>query len=205
MRIASPGGAQVDLHRRCWIGRGGATPAGCVRVTASALGYASDLDFVFPVGLGVFKSGGDLAYHHGGPSLQELLVPVVTVRMKTAVSPAGPTNLVTVTGVPDAVTNRIFTVTLLLGGRSPSLFSNPQSIRPLLMSAGRQVGVVGMAIDAELDRATGSVPLEAGKPVTVAFLLTDEGVTSLRVVLQDSSTDAEVYRSPADIPVRLGM
>ena len=33
MRIDSPGGDEVDLHRRCWIGRGGATPAGCVRVT----------------------------------------------------------------------------------------------------------------------------------------------------------------------------
>ena len=77
MRIDAPGGDEVDLHRRCWIGRGGATPAGCVRVTASALGYDSDLDFVFPRGSGVFKAGGDLAFHHGGPSLQELVIPVV--------------------------------------------------------------------------------------------------------------------------------
>jgi len=26
----------------------GATPPGCIRVAASALGYASDLEFVFP-------------------------------------------------------------------------------------------------------------------------------------------------------------
>ena len=78
----SPGGDEVDLHRRCWIGRGGATPAGCVRVSAAALGYDSDLDFVFPLGSGVFKAGGDLAFHHGGPSLQELVIPVLTVRMK---------------------------------------------------------------------------------------------------------------------------
>ena len=82
MRIDAPGGDEVDLHRRCWIGRGGTTPAGCIRVSASALGYESDLDFVFPSGCGVFKAGGDLAFHHGGPSLQELLVPVVTIRMK---------------------------------------------------------------------------------------------------------------------------
>ena len=82
MRIDAPGGDEVDLHRRCWIGRGGTTPAGCIRVAASALGYESDLDFVFPSGCGVFKAGGDLAFHHGGPSLQELIVPVLTVRMK---------------------------------------------------------------------------------------------------------------------------
>jgi CcmE len=43
MRIDAPGGNEVDLHRRCWIGRGGTTPAGCVRVNASALGYDSKL------------------------------------------------------------------------------------------------------------------------------------------------------------------
>lgn len=82
MRTDSPGGDQVELHRRCWIGRGGATPPGCVRVAASALGYASDLEFVFPTGCGVFRAGGDLAFHHGGPSLQELIIPVLTVRLK---------------------------------------------------------------------------------------------------------------------------
>jgi hypothetical protein len=81
MRIEAPRGQQVSLHRRCWIGRGGATPPGCIRVAAAALGYDSDLDVVFPVGCGVFRAGGDLAYHHGGPSLQEIVIPVLGVRL----------------------------------------------------------------------------------------------------------------------------
>jgi hypothetical protein len=205
MRIDSPGGDEVDLHRRCWIGRGGATPAGCVRVNAAALGYDSDLDFVFPLGSGVFKAGGDLAFHHGGPSLQELVIPVLTVRMKTARpdrSTAGP---VTATGLPDAVTNRIFSVTIQLDGKTLSLFSSELVVRPLLISSGKQVGGVGMAIDGDLDRATGCVKLQPGKPVTVAFLLSDESVASLRIVVQDPTTDVELYRSPSDIPVRLGV
>jgi hypothetical protein len=36
-------------------------------------------------------------------------------------------------------------------------------------------------------------------------LLTDENVASVRVVVQDAATDAELYRSPGDIPVRLGV
>ena len=40
----------------------------------------------FPVGIGVFRSGGDLAFHHGGPSLQEMIVPVITVRSATSVA-----------------------------------------------------------------------------------------------------------------------
>ena len=205
MRIDAPGGDEVDLHRRCWIGRGGATPAGCVRVTASALGYDSDLDFVFPVGSGVFKAGGDLAFHHGGPSLQELVIPVVTVRMKARERERSTLGPVTAAGLPDAVTNRIFSVTIQLDGKNLSLFSTELVVRPLLISAGKQVGGVGMVIDGDFDRATGCVKLQSGKPVTVAFLLSDESAPSLRIVIQDPTTDAELYRSPTDIPVRLGV
>jgi hypothetical protein len=205
MRIDAPGGDEVDLHRRCWIGRGGATPAGCVRVTASALGYDSDLDFVFPLGSGVFKAGGDLAFHHGGPSLQELVIPVVTVRMKARERERSSVGPVTAAGLPNAVTNRIFSVTIQLDGKNLSLFSTELVVRPLLISAGKQVGGVGMAIDGDFDRATGCVKLQAGKPVTVAFLLSDESAPSLRIVIQDPTTDVELYRSPTDIPVRLGV
>jgi hypothetical protein len=205
MRIDAPGGDEIDLHRRCWIGRGGSTPAGSIRVTASALGYESDLDFVFPIGSGVFKAGGDLAFHHGGPSLQEIVIPVVVVRMKAREVERRNSGPVTATGLPDAVTNRIFSVTIQLEGKNLSLFSNELVVRPLLISAGKQVGGVGMAVDGDFDRATGCVKLQAGKPVTVAFLLSDESSPSLRVVVQDPTTDAELYRSPIDIPVRFGV
>jgi hypothetical protein len=32
-----------------------------------------------------------------------------------------------------------------------------------------------------------------------------EDVAAVRLVVQDPATDAELYRSPADIPVRLGV
>lgn len=205
MRIDSPGGDEVDLHRRCWIGRGGTTPPGCVRVSAAALGYSSDLDFVFPAGSGVFKAGGDLAFHHGGPSLQELIIPVLTIRMTASKPERSTIGPVTATGAPDAVTTRIFSVTIHLDGKNLALFSKELIVRPLLISSGKQVGAVGMAIDADLDRETGCVKLQSGKPVTVAFLLSDENITSLRIVVQDPTTDAELYRSSNDIPVRLGV
>jgi hypothetical protein len=205
MRTDAPGGDTVELHRRCWIGRGGATPPGCVRVSASALGYASDLEFVFPTGSGVFRAGGDLAFHHGGPSLQELLIPVLTIRTKVRPSVRPSAGPITASGLPEAVTNRIFSVTLAFAEKQMLLGATGMVVRPLLMSAGKQVGAVGMAIDAELDRATGCVKLEANRPITVAFLLSDEGATSLRVVVQDPTSDAELYRSPTDIPVRLGV
>jgi hypothetical protein len=174
-------------------------------VSATALGYDSDLDFVFPVGIGVFKAGGDLAFHHGGASLQELITPVLTIRTKVAASDRPAVCTVTATGIPDAITNRIFSITIQLDGKALSLFSKELVVRPLLISSGKQVGGVGMAIDADLDQTTGCVKLQPGKPATIAFLLSDESVPSLRIVVQDPTTDAGLYRSANDIPVRLGV
>jgi len=205
MRTDAPGGNTVELHRRCWIGRGGATPAGCVRVSAAQLGYASDLELVFPAATGVFKAGGDLAFHHGGPSLQELVIPVLMVRTRTRDSARPSADPISATGLPDAVTNRIFSVTFIYGSKQMLLGATSIQVRPLLMAGGKQVGAVGMAMEAQFDRATGIVKFEPNKPVTIAFLFSDESAASLRVVVQDPATDAELYRSPTDIPVRLSL
>ena len=206
MRIDSPGGNFVELHRRCWIGRGGSTPPGCVRVSASALGYNSNLEFVFPAASGVFRTGGDLAFHHGGLSLQELVIPVVTVRTKAQISTRPPASLITVSSLPDAITNRIFSVTLIYKNNQLVFDDhNCLDVRPVLTASGKHVGIVGMAVDAQFDRVTGCVTLETNKPVTIAFMLSDDRVSSLRVVVQDPTTDAELYQSPTDIPVRLGV
>jgi hypothetical protein len=90
-------------------------------------------------------------------------------------------------------------------GKNPSLFSSGLLVRPLLISDGKQVGGVGMAIGADLDRSTGCIMLQAGKPVTIAFILSDESATTIRIVIQDPTTDAELYRSPTDTAVRLGL
>ena len=115
---------------------------------------------------------------------------------------AGP---ITTSGLPDKVTNRIFSVKIALAEKQLQLGAASMTVRPILMSAGKQVGAVAMAVDAEVDRATGYVKLEANKVVTIAFLLSDDSVSSLRVVVLDPTSDAELYRSPADIPVALGV
>ncbi len=201
MKVEAPGGAEGSLHRRCWVGRGGATPTGSVRVSAAALGYASDLDLVFPAGAGVFKAGGNLDFHHGGASLQELVIPVLTVRMKSRPSGRPTAGPVSVTNLPGEVTNRIFSITVELKGPPMSLFESTMLVRPLLVSQGRQVGITGVAVGARLE--DGCVRLPANKLVTIGFLLGDDSAKTLRIVVQDPDTDAELYRSPADIPVRL--
>lgn len=203
MRTDAPGGATVDLHRRCWVGRGGTTPPGCVRVSAAALGYSSDLDFVFPRGAGVFRAGGDLAFYHGGMSLQELVVPVVTIRTRAARAALIPAEQLHVTGVPAAITNRCVAVTITQGGPQRVIGATSVQVRPLLVAGARPVGTVGMVADGEHDRS-GCVTLAPGRPVTVVFQLHDDTVKSVRVVLLDPATDAELHRS-AEVPIQLAM
>jgi len=203
MRLDAPGGDTIDLHRRCWIGRGGTVPAGAVRVPGAKLGYATDLDFAFPVSTAVFKSGGGLAYHHGGASLQELVIPVITVKLKADGSVKAEKNAVTVTHDFHEVTNRIFTVRMELGGAAKNMFENARKVRPLVLSDERPVARAAIATDAVLE--DGRLTLTPGVQATVAFMLTDDTVKHVRIQVLDAETDAVLYMSPKDIPVRLGV
>jgi hypothetical protein len=203
MRIDAPGGETVDLHRRCWIGRGGMTPPGSVRVSGPKLGYNSDLEFAFPTSTSVFKSGGDLAYHHGGPSIQELVIPVITAKLKVDGAAKVEKHAVTVAHDFDAVTNRIFTIRIELGGASKNLFENARKLRPLVLSDDKPVARAAIATGAALE--DGRLTLGPGVQATVAFMLTDDEVKTVRIQVLDAETDAVLYLSPKDIPVRLGV
>jgi hypothetical protein len=203
MRVDAPGGDTVDLHRRCWIGRGGATPPGSLRIQGAKLGYATDLDIVVPISSSVFKAGGDLAYHHGGASLQEMVIPVITAKLRTNAAAKVEKNAVTVSHDFAAVTNRIFSIQVVLGGANRSLFDTARTIRPVVVAGDRVVAKASVAVGATLN--DGQLHLEAGMSVTVGFILTDDAINVLRIQVLDAETDAVLYASPKDIPVRLGV
>ncbi len=201
-RIDSPGGDKVELHRRCWIGRGGTTPNGTIRVSGADLGYQTDLDFVFPKGIGVFKAGGDLAYHHGGLSLQEMLVPVLVARMVRRETTQASLAEITLSKVPDKITNRTLGVTVCAAG---NLFSDePIVVRPVLLYGGVQVGEAGMALDADFDQRTRCVGLKPGTAASVAMILQNEDCEKLRIVVLDPKTDRVLAQSD-EVPVKLGI
>jgi hypothetical protein len=150
MKTDNPGGHTVDIHRRCWIGHGGVTPPGTVRVAGAELGYDTNLDFVFPTGLGVFKAGGGLSFHHGSVSLQELVIPVVSLRIPMTGSKIPTDKVVHLRGLPNELTNRTFGVRVSVVG---DLFTTERvALRVVLVSGNEQVGQAGMALDGDLDR-----------------------------------------------------
>ena len=202
MKTDNPGGDMVDVHRRCWIGHGGTTPPGTVRVSGPEFGYDTNLDFVFPTGLGVFKSGGGLSFHHGSMSLQELVIPVVSLRIPLKDSKVLTGKVAQLRGVPDKLTNRTFGVRVLVFG---DLFTDePVALRVVLVSGNEQVGQTGMAIGGDLDRSSGTLHVSPNSEASLGMMLTRDDCTSVRVVVLDPATDA-VFDQSDKLPVKLGI
>lgn len=193
MMMDKPGGETVDQHRRCWAGRGGHTPGASVRVAGAQLGYQTDLDFIFPRGLAVFKTGGDLAYHHGGISLQEIVIPIISLRMPLSKHEIKSKSKFVIEGYPSVLTNRTFGLKLL---RLPDMFhEEPLAARIILVGDGQEVGRAGMAVDIDFDRATATVQLAPGNTADIGMMLTSDTSKKVRIVVQDPATDTVLVQS----------
>lgn len=193
MLIERPGGGhQVDLHRRVWVGRGGAVVPNTVRAKISKFGLGGDLEMVTPRTLGCFKAPGANSFFHGGLSLQELVVPVILVRTRKEVAPV-PGIRWKLSG-PRRMTTRVYSVSI--GAEAAGLFSiEAPRVRVELRSAGKKVGRIqdadyGLAADAE-EIALRTTP--DGRWIEenhVTFVLDEVGsATELEVRLLDARTE----------------
>ena len=199
MRITSPAGKEFDLHRRCWVGHPATTPDPCVAIPPEALGYGVDgLTTVVPRSTGVLKAGGSLCFHHGGASLQELLIPVLSFRCAPVASSAnGLDDLAW--EFPERITNRILMVTVELA----SGLLNQGASKDVLLGAydvntGGLVATPIQALQAEFDRDTNRITLTAGVRASVGLMLPAEvSARKLRLELRDANTDVVLLESKA--------
>ena len=67
MIIPKPGGRGA-VHRRVFIGRGGATDKALLRLSLDRVGLPGDLDVLVPRGLALIAAGGSRGFFHGGLS-----------------------------------------------------------------------------------------------------------------------------------------
>lgn len=80
MKIDAPGGKTAVLKQRVWIGEGGAAGDAFLRLKEMDLGLDGGYELAFPRGVASFKvKGGGKSYFHGGISLQEMVIPVLTL------------------------------------------------------------------------------------------------------------------------------
>ena len=155
-RAIEPPGGQGKLHRRCWVGKGGATPVSTVRIPLADFGVAGDLDLVVPRGLAIFGVAGARRFLHGGLSPQELLVPVVVVRTRLEPPLGGGKVVARVIG--DRITTGVFSVSLTL---EADLFTMERRVR--ISARNRRGEEVARIVAGEgFDEETGVVLLRAG-------------------------------------------
>jgi len=127
--LEAVGGDTADLHRRVWIGKGGAVVSECLRKPLSAFGIGGDLELVTPYGMMCFKTpGGSTEYFHGGLSLQEIVIPVLTITSRGARTPLETLGFHwTITPGSKQITTRFFSVTVQ--GQVADLLSVPPRVR----------------------------------------------------------------------------
>ena len=199
--IEAPGG-EGELHRRCWVGRGGSTSPSALRLPLAELGVAGDLDLVVPRGLAMFAAGGARRFLHGGLSPQELVVPVIAVRPHVAVVSGGRKIAVRIAG--DRITTGVFSATLAF---EPDLFTAELRVRVSARSRS-EVEVARVVAGEGYEEQTGSVRLRAGGLQVITFRVTTSLRKGDRVTLHvyDTDTDRLLARSrPAEVVTAVGV
>jgi len=200
--IDAPGGVTAALKRRVWVGQGGADLPGVMRRPLSAFGIGGALEMVTPWNLSCFKvKGGSTAYFHGGLSLPELVIPVLTVRTGAAPAPSlGAQVEWTLTLGSHAISTRFVSVTV--EGRSQELLPlEPPAVRVEVRSEGQPISVP-VSAGYGFQEATRDVQLEldpdipqamARNTVTLMIAETPE-VDQVTVHLLDATTGVSLAR-----------
>lgn len=122
MKIPPPGGDTISLHRRYWVGRGGAQNDAHLRVPFSQFHGPPDLDIAMPWGWGGFAApGGASRYFHGGIAPQEIIIPVLAVSCSPTLTSHSAAIAWSVVPRSTQITSRVLTVTI--HGQPQGLFT----------------------------------------------------------------------------------
>ena len=196
MIIQKPGGRGA-VHRRVFIGRGGATDNALLRLSLDRIGLPGDLDVLVPRGLALIAAGGSRGFFHGGLSPQELVVPLVTVTVPQA---GGSPVLSVDVEIAPKITGHIFTARCLL---PTSLLSEPLLVRPVAMRVDDGSPVALLATAGGAEQGEGLVLLAPDEAVTLGFRVTAPLRKGEKVELQvfDARTDRRLGMSmkPASV------
>jgi hypothetical protein len=194
--IDAPIGGDGELHRRCWVGKGGTTADGTVRIALAELGIRSDLDIIAPKGVAVFKAGGGKQFFHGGLSPQELIVPVIIVDLEPVQEPQKLDISVTIAG--GRITTGVFAATVEFLG---DLFTDAITFR-VVVRGGSGKGSVARVVSGDgYEPESGSVTIAPGKPTVLTFQVVSNLERNSQIELQvvDARTGRRIAESVAPV------
>lgn len=184
---SKPSGQWVNIHDRLLLGDGSGDNDNFI-VPAAAVGIRGDFNQVAgPRAMVAYRAGQ--IYFHGGASLPETVVPVITIRLKVEEKPARQAPLVVLTYKRggDRITTRlpVFEMQLLAG----DLFSLETGAEVLLEAHDAQGNVVGEVKPGEaVNPATRTVSLLPGKTVKVTLKMEQEFEGDFTVKVLDPTT-----------------
>jgi hypothetical protein len=202
MKIDPPGGNTVDLHRRVWVGQGGAASDSYLRARVADFGLGGDLEIAVPWTFAAFKvKGGANAYFHGGLSLQELVIPILTLQSQKTTETALTSEIVwTLEPGSAKISTRFYSVQVK--GASAGLFNlEPPKVRLEIRAKGQTISEP-VSASYGFEEATGNVMLTTAatnprslEPDTITLMITEDiNQKTVAVHLFDATSGVELAR-----------
>jgi len=211
MKINPPGGQTADLHRRVWVGVGGAASDSYLRLRASDVGLGGELEIAVPWNFACFKAGGASAYFHGGLSPQEIAIPVAVIRGAVRAAAAGGKKIEwALRPGSKKISTRFFSVQV--AGMLAGLFDEAAPRVRVEVRGKTKPLSTPVTASYGFDEATGDVQLRPAEgqdreiePNTVTLMLADSITeASANVHLIEANTGRELAKiGPIDVAIAL--
>ncbi|HEN8704795.1 TPA: PglZ domain-containing protein [Pseudomonas putida] len=186
---SKPTGNWLVVHDRCALGDGSADGNHLV-MSSDKLGIRGDFaKFAGPQTLAAYRSG--LLYYHGGASLQECVVPVITMQLKAQNQPSLNKAAISIAYKSGAkrITTRVPVIDLAI--EAADMFSTHSDFEILLEAHNSKSEVVGEAkAGGAVNPATGTLTLKAGEKVQVTLKMQIEFEGKFKVKALNPKTNA---------------
>lgn len=186
---SKPSGQWVAIHDRLLLGDGSGDSSNFI-VSAASVGIRGDFNQVAgPRAMVAYRAGQ--VYFHGGVSLQETIVPVIDIRLKTESKKAIQAPIVTLEYKRggERITTRlpVFEITAIAG----NLFSVGTAVEILIEAQDANGNIVGEAKPSDsVNPATRTISLIPGKPVKVTLKMEREFEGAFSVKVLDPTTQS---------------
>ena len=190
-----PAGNWVNVHERMLLGDGTSDSANLI-MDKDVLGIRGNFNqAAFPRALVTYRAG--MTYFHGGVSLQEALVPIISMRIQLPEKKSKPQFSVALNYKRGGkkITTRLPVLEVSISGQS-NLFA-PEEVVNLLLEAHDQKGkVIGESkLGGVVNSSTGIISLKPGETVQIILKMDTEFEGKFSVKALDPITSLELCKS----------
>lgn len=186
--IDKPVGDWVTVHERCALGDGSAGDDHVV-TDAQKVGVRGDFNrFAAPRSLAAYRAG--LAYYHGGISLQECVVPVITMQLRGEDPPTTtrPSVRLEYKNGSRRITTRVPVIDIAID--RDDLFSVDVTFELLIEAQDKKGNVVGEAkVGGAVNAATGTLSLQPGDRERVTLKMSPDFEGKFKLKALDPRTN----------------